>query len=360
MSFFLCLITVIFIKSSFKEYVTEYINYSVLSLLFCFMLSVAGFSKYGLLKRIANTVLSKTKTARIAGLFIILLTFIASMFLTNDVALITLIPICLIIFKEAHNQSQLIKIISLQTIGANLGSILTPFGNPQNIFLYSYYNLNFLDFVKITIIPTTIGLLLLLLSTLLIVPKEITPPRERKSPFAKKKTLFYGLMFIISLMPIFHIWHYLISFFIIIILTLIYDRGIFRKIDYGLLLTFICFFIFIGNIQKVYFIHNVIKECLNSSVKVYLTGLGLSQIISNVPCAILLANWTMDAKALILGVNVGGLGSLIASLANVISYNYFKNFRKSQKNHYIRYFCFINCIYLLCVLVLVYLIQFKK
>ena len=355
-SFFLSIITIIFIHSSIQEYLKVYINYSVITLLFCFMISIAGLSKYGFLKKIAYDLLRYSKNTRIASLFIILITFTLSMFLTNDVALITLIPICLIIFKEAHIQSQLIKVVTLQTIAANLGSFLTPFGNPQNLYLFSYYNLNFIEFIKITIIPTIIGLFLLIISNLLIVPKNIKPPEKRKNPYSKKKTLFYGFLFILSLMPIFHILHYLLSFTIILFSILIFDRGILRKIDYGLLITFICFFIFIGNIQKITLLHDTIKNLLVSNTNVYLYSIGLSQIISNVPCAILISNWTDNVNACLLGVNIGGLGGLISSLANLISYNYFKNFRKSQKVNFIKYFYYLNIIFLLIIATIVYFI----
>lgn len=355
-SFFLAVLSVFAVKSNIREYLTEYINYSVIVLLFCFMVSVAGLSKNGFLKKLANSILKKTGNSRRAATLIIITTFFSSMFITNDVALITFVPICLILFREAYNQSQLIKVITFQTLAANLGSVLTPFGNPQNLFLYTHYGLDFVSFLKITAIPTVIGLILLLLSMFFIIPKDIAPRTDRPVPYSKKKTLFYGIMFLISLMPIFHIWHYTVSLLIIVTAVLIFDRKVLGKIDYSLLFTFICFFIFIGNMQRFPGLYETINNLLKNSESTYFWGVCLSQIISNVPASILLSGFTDDFRALVLGVNVGGLGTLIASLANVISYNFFKNFRKSQKSAYLKYFFWVNVIYLAIMFTVVYLL----
>lgn len=354
-SLILATITIFFIRTNIKDYFTKYINYNVLVLLFCFMISIAGFSKYGVLKHIALNILKKTKNTREVSIFIVLISFFSAMFITNDVALITFVPISLILFKEAHNQSQLIKVITLQTIAANLGSILTPFGNPQNLFLYTFYNMNFLEFIKITAIPTLIGLVLLLVSCLLVVPKEVHV-KHNYIKLSKKRAAFYLVMFLLSILPVFHVWHYLVSLVIIFVAILIFDRGIFRRIDYELLLTFVCFFIFIGNIQKIQILKDFLRNILNNPLNVYIYSVIVSQFISNVPCAILLANWTDCVKAIILGVNVGGLGTLIASLANIISYNYFINFRKSQKTNFIKYFSLVNVVYLVVIFGIVLLV----
>ena len=353
-SFILAILSIFFIQENIFISIHKSLNYSVLVLLFCFMVSVQGLSKSGALKKLANSILKRTENTRIVALVVIVITFIMSMFVTNDVALLTFIPISLILFKEAHNQSQLIKVITFQTIAANIGSALTPFGNPQNLFLYTHYNLNFVDFVKITWVPTVLGLVLLIISSYLIVPKPVFI-HSRQVPYSKKKTLFYGIMFLISLLPIFHICHYLISLGIILLCVLIFDRGVLRKVDYGLLITFVCFFVFIGNISHFSQFNLLVSKVLGTPLKTYTFGVLISQIISNVPCAILLSNFTEDFKNLILGVNVGGIGTLIASLANVISYNFFKNFRKRERSKYLKYFFWVNVVYLVIIFPLTYL-----
>lgn len=333
----------------------EYIDLKVLISLFNLMIVVEAFEEYKLLEVISIRILDKFSNERKVSLVLIVITFIFSMFVTNDVALITFVPLALIIAKKASINPA--EIIIFQTLAANIGSSLAPMGNPQNLFLYSKFNINTLEFFYIMLPFVVLGLAFLFILNFKIPNKDIVfHIEEIEIKETKKTSIFLGL-FILIILSIFNIINYYIAFVITILVTFILERKLFKEVDFALLLTFVFFFIFIGNLSKVESIKSIFDKMLNKPKATYVSAIILSQFISNVPCAILLSGFTKNYRELLLGVDVGGMGTLIASLASVISYKFYANEYKKLKKKYLFTFTIYNFFALLVfALLFLYLI----
>jgi Na+/H+ antiporter NhaD/arsenite permease-like protein len=260
------------------------------------------------------------------------------MLITNDVALITFVPLSLIIAKKSKINPM--EIIIFQTLAANIGSSLTPMGNPQNLFLYSKYNLNLTTFFKIMLPFVILGLFVLVLLNLSIPNKDINFHIEEVEINDKKTTFIF--LFIIVLLSIFNIINFYVAFLITIFITIVLDKKLFKEVDYSLLLTFVFFFIFIGNLSNIEIVRNLFVKILNKPKSTFISSIALSQFISNVPCAILLSGFSNNYKELLLGVDIGGMGTSIASLASVISYKFYANEYKQNKKVYLKRFTIYN------------------
>jgi Na+/H+ antiporter NhaD/arsenite permease-like protein len=301
----------------------EYLDFKVLLSLFNLMIVIAAFKKLHILDKAAVKMLKKYNNSRTVSLILILITFFSSMLVTNDVALITFVPLTLII--GAKSELNVMNIIILQTIAANIGSSLTPMGNPQNLFIYSHYNINPFVFFKITFPLAGIGAAWLIIINLNIKNKLLSFSLEEMHVSDKKRMVLYSILFMILILSIFNIINYVFSFFLTAFIMLYFDRDLIKQVDFFLLATFICFFVFIGNLSHLDFIRQNINNLLSYKGTTYFVSIILSQFISNVPCSILLSTLTNNWRELLLGVNVGGMGTLIASLASVISYKLYIN-----------------------------------
>lgn len=322
----------------------SYIDYKVLLCLFCLMVVMAGLKKIQAFEAAAAYVAKKSRNLRQLSLGIILLTYFLAMFMTNDVALITLVPFTLIILDKINENGYAILLIVLQTIGANIGSSLTPVGNPQNLYLFSHYNLKLGEFILLLLPIVVVGGLLLSLSTFLIEKKIIETDGDVPAAGIKKGHLAaYSLLFILSILAVFNFLPILWSTGFLILCMILIDRRLFVEVDYSLLFTFISFFIFVGNLSHLPEVSDFLSMLLSKSE--FIVSVITSQIISNVPAAVLLSGFTENYKELLLGVNVGGMGTLIASLASVISYKlYIKAHPKSTQ--YLKVFTGFNLFFL--------------
>jgi Na+/H+ antiporter NhaD/arsenite permease-like protein len=324
-----------------------YINYSVLAILFCLMAVVAGFQKIGVFRALSSEILLKTKNGKTIGIIFVLVCFFTAMLVTNDVVLITFVPFTISILGE--DDDNLIFIIVMETIAANLGSMMTPIGNPQNLFLYSYYGLNILGFLKI-MAPLGIISFVLIIAIMICTRKSdlyVNADQECIS-VNKVQLLKYIMMFVICLLTVLHIINYIVCFVIISIVLIVSDRNLFRKIDYMLLLTFTCFFIFVGNMSSLERIRIFVSGILMN--REILVSAIISQGISNVPAAIMLAPFTDKAAKLLIGVNIGGLGTIIASMASLISYKYYAIRKNARKGKYLVVFSLLNFALLIMLL----------
>jgi Na+/H+ antiporter NhaD/arsenite permease-like protein len=296
----------------------EYIDFRVLASLFDIMLAVKAFEELQLLEKLSVGILNRCEGSRKVQLVLILAAFFSSMVFTNDVALLTLVPLALIIGKRS-GQDMALTII-FQTLAANIGSSLTPMGNPQNLYIFSYYGLDAGQFFSTVGFFTAAGLVLLLL----INKRSPNTPLEVELDGIKLANkgiaIVWSLIFIIIILSVFRIIDYRVAFAVTSLTALLLNRKLLLKVDYRLLLTFICFFIFIGNLSHLNVVGSMLNELLDSRTSVYFGSIVLSQVISNVPSAILLSNFTGHWRELLLGVNIGGMGTIIASLASVISY----------------------------------------
>lgn len=364
-AFLLAVISIFFVSPS-KNYIS-YIDFRVLALLFCLMAVVRGFSSIGVFTRLGTMLLTHVHSLRMLSALFIFLCFFFSMLITNDVALITFVPFTILVLSMAEQKKFLIPVIVLETIAANLGSMLTPLGNPQNLYLYTISGLSIGAFVRI-MLPYSFVSAILLLIFILFLPKDTVSTAtaantanstntvtasntsnvicETVKARKNSRILFtaYLILFLLCLLTVLHILPYQIMFLLVLTGFLLLDYRVLKDVDYFLLLTFLCFFIFIGNMKQISLVHELISKLLvNHEV---LMGIGASQIISNVPAAILLSGFTDDYSALLIGVNLGGLGTLIASLASLISFKFYTNSNGSDTRRFLGIFTLYNVIFL--------------
>lgn len=327
----------------------KYIDYRVLALLFGLMLVVAGFQSIGFFRYLGDRLLAKASCTRHLCLLLVFLCFFSSMLITNDVALLTFVPFAVMLFAMAGEAKLLIPVVVLQTIAANLGSMLTPIGNPQNLYLYSTYAFSPADFVLHMLPLSALSAGLLLLCSILLPNRPLAAPAsQNSSPTVKipavHKLIAYTLLFLVCLLCVFRLISWPIMLGILVCAVFFLDRRLFRSVDYFLLLTFVCFFLFIGNMQRIPAISDLLRSLING--RELLLGTLFSQCISNVPAAILLSGFTDQTLPLLYGVNVGGLGTLIASLASVISYRLYSGSRNARKGAYLKIFTLYNVLFL--------------
>lgn len=330
----------------------EYIDWHVLVLLFCLMLVVGGFKKRRILDHCAVWLLRRCNSLRQITAALLLVTFVGSMLVTNDVALLTFVPLTLIIGREVG--LDVAKIIIWQTLAANLGSMLTPMGNPQNLFLYARYEFDSVSFLQVTWLPTLLSGALL---GLLLWRQQNRPLKVDLASVQVERGWGLGildLLFLLCVASVFRWFDHWLLLAVTVAVIMAMDRGLFRQIDYSLLVTFCGFFIFIGNLTQLEFIGSIRDSVLGSAAGTYITGILASQFISNVPAAMLMAAFTEQRKALLLGVNIGGLGTLIASMASVISYKLFAEAHPAQIRQYLLLFLYYNAIGLLLLVPAVY------
>lgn len=342
----LAVLSVFAVKPS-AEYLS-YIDFHTISLLFCLMAVMAGLRKCGLFSTLADKMLAKTKNTKQVALILVMLCFFSAMLITNDIALITFVPFTLEVLKKAQRKKDVVFVVVMQTIAANLGSMLTPIGNPQNLYLYSLSGMSLLDFIKLMLPYTIASLVMLQICTLFIKSASITYEAEC-SNIDKKHTPIFLALFAICLMTVAGIIPHLYAFAITVIAIIIVNKNIFFKVDYSLLLTFIFFFIFIGNMGNIPAFRNIVATLLQGrEVAVSVIS---SQVISNVPAAVLLSGFTKNIDALIVGTNLGGLGTLIASMASLISYKFFVAEFPEERKKYFLQFTLWNIIFLIMLII---------
>ena len=329
----------------------SYIDFKVLILLFNLMVVVAAFKELKVLDSIAIGLLKKCNTYTSISLALVFITFISSMIVTNDVALITFVPLSIVIARKAN--INVLKIVIFQTLAANLGSSFTPMGNPQNLFIYSFYNLSPIDFFKITLPIVILAVLFLVLLVFKDKKMNLSLDLEDVKIDNKRDVYLFGGLFLIILLSVFHVIDYKVTFLITIVMVLILNKKLFSQVDYSLLITFIGFFIFVGNISTMDVVKNFMEGILNSPKSTFLASVLSSQVISNVPATMLLSGFTDHFKELLLGVNIGGMGTLIASLASVISYKIYAS--EFGNDNYMKSFTFYNILGLIIFVPLAYM-----
>lgn len=326
----------------------EYVDLRVLILLFCLMLVVAGIRQTGAFNVICEALLKKFRGIRSVGLVLVLLSFFMSMLLTNDVTLVTMIPFTLLMFEKISGEKKAraeIVLLVLETAAANLGSMLTPMGNPQNLYLYSKFNLSIGEFFGIIFPYSALSLIMLIISVFVFLPKLQTEiPGGSAKIEGRVKPILYVLLFGVNMLTILRILDDKILLVIVAAAVLILDRRLFRQVDYSLLLTFVFFFVFVGNMGAIPALADNLQRILQGNEVVI--SVALSQVISNVPAAILLSGASENASALIIGTNLGGLGTLIASMASLITYKFYAGSKGSSPKKYVLIFTAFNLCYL--------------
>lgn len=312
------------------------------------MAVVAGFKSIGVFRWLTNNLLSKIKNGKVLSAVLVMLPFFCSMLVTNDVALIVFVPFTIALLMQLGFGNSVVPIIVIQTVAANLGSMATPVGNPQNLYLYSAYNLSPTDFFSVTLPLTVLSLVFVLVLSVKIIPKKLPDFTHKKEGIENVKQLtIYALLFIFCLLTVFRIVPYLITTGVIILALLMLNKKLFKEIDYVLLLTFVCFFIISGNLGNIETIRNFLSELLQKSA--LFTSIGASQVISNVPAAVLLSGFTNNWKSLLQGVNIGGLGTPVASLASLITLKLYMN---NENTNVLKFLCWFTATNLFGLIIL--------
>ena len=350
----------------------SYIDFRTLSLLFCLMTIVAGLKEIGVFDFLAEKMLSKANGTKAIVVLLVLLCFFFSMIITNDVALITFVPLALIHkLPEELTQYWLLKVVAMQTVAANLGSMLTPIGNPQNLYLYAQADMSAFALVRLMLPYSVVSLILLLIWIQIAASKspQTSSGNNASLPFssisenhrenvqktaAKRETEYlvvYLLLFAACLLTVAHILDFRISLLLVVLYVIVRNRTLLGKVDYSLLATFTALFIFIGNLGRIpqfsHFLSNIMTG------RETITAILASQVMSNVPAAILLSGFTRNYTALIIGTNIGGLGTLIASMASLISFKYIAKENPHLRGKYFVLFTISNIVFLVILLLLI-------
>lgn len=347
-SFVLALASAFIVKPS-AEYI-DYIDFRTLALLFCLMAVMAGLGRLGIFKLLAEKMLKLSGSTRSLCLVLSLLCFFSSMLITNDVALITFVPFSIVALHISGKEKLLIPLVIIETVAANLGSMLTPIGNPQNLYLFSAFEMSTGDFFKAIYPYALLSLILVAVSAFFIRNEKLEfNPDTETSKTNIKLCGIYVVLFIASLLTVFRVIPFEITFIVSLIAVLIFDRKTLSGVDYSLLLTFVFLFVFIGNLKNIDIVSDFLQGIVSGNE--VLAGIASSQIFSNVPAAILLSGFTDNASDLLVGVNLGGLGTLIASMASLISFKYIVK-EKVSSGKYLLVFTAVNVVFLAFNLVL--------
>lgn len=336
----------------------KYIDYQVILLLFCLMLVVAGWQKSGLFEYAGKALCAETKNYKALSLSLCALCFFSSMFITNDVALITFVPFTIALYSDKDTDG-LIHLIVFETIAANTGSMLTPTGNPQNLYLYALGNFSTVKFIACMFPLCAVSCVLLFTAVFAGKNKPLALNKSgngNEHVLKNIKIWIYAGLFVLCMLCVFHIISYLVLAPVIVLSVFFADKSLFKQVDYKLLGTFAFFFVFSGNIGRIVPVKEELSLLINN--REIILGAMLSQFISNMPAAMLLSGFTDRYSDLVRGVNIGGLGTLIASMASLISYKFYTGHSASDKKKYLKIFSVYNFAMLAILLAVAYILKF--
>ena len=338
----LCAAATMFLVPPSMEYL-HYIDFRVLCLLLCLMGVVAGFQSVGAFEFLTFQLLSRIRSGRILGITLVMLPFFSSMLVTNDVALLIFIPFTLELLTRLELRKTIVPVIVLQTVAANLGSMATPVGNPQNLFLYSAFQLDAGAFFSVTIPLTLVSFVVLIAASFPVLPKVLSRQElERAEIRSTGHLLLFTALFLLCLLTVFRVVPYPVTTAVIVAVLALLNRKLLKEIDYMLLITFVCFFVVSENLGRMDSVRDLMQSLLGKST--LFTSVGASQIISNVPAAVLLSGFADQWKPLLAGVNIGGLGTPIASLASLITLKLYMSYPDAKVMKFLGVFMAANIV----------------
>lgn len=336
-----------------RDYI-EYFDYKTLTCLFCVLAVVCALRNINFFYILAKKIVQCFKTAKLSVLALVYITFIGSMLIANDMALLTFLPLGYFVLTTTKKEKYMAFTFVMQNIAANLGGMLTPFGNPQNLFLYTKFEIPNGEFVSIMFLPFAVSILLITLCCVIFVKGETLHLEDEKVELPPVRTSIYMILFALSIAIVFRSIPYWIGLIIIPIVLLLMDRKALLAVDYPLLFTFVFFFIFAGNMGRIEIVRDFFSALLAKST--LLVSVLSCQAISNVPSAILLSQFTENYQDLLVGVNIGGIGTLIASLASLITFREYVKHNPKKTWYYIGVFSAFNFAFLIILIGLMLLI----
>ncbi|EOH90937.1 SLC13 family permease [Enterococcus pallens] len=332
-----------------------FIDFHVIFTLLGLMGVIKVFERLGVLDYFAEKLIRISNTNRSLIRNLTFLAFFSSMILTNDIAILTLLPVFLKIVQKMPRFKGKIAGTTLLIVAANLGSSCLPFGNPQNLYLFEHYQLSFINFCILMLPFFCLSVVVLLAACQLLSVEPLMIEVEHPPALNMKNLLLPAVAMLLMILSVLHVIPYEAAVVLAVGLTFIADKGALKQIDYRLLGTFVFFFLIVGNLSEIPAFIAVIQRMMSSFLSVLLSSALLSQVISNVPAALLLAPFTNQGSALILGTNIGGLGTLLASLANLIGYKVFASYFPQEKKRLFQLFTLINLVFLAVFLLFFYL-----
>ncbi len=332
----------------------EYFDLKTLTCLFCTLAVVCALKNVHFFTVLAEKIVALFKNARASVLALAYITFLGSMLIANDMALLTFLPLGYFVLSSTGKQKYMAFTFIMQNIAANLGGMLTPFGNPQNLYLYTKFNIPTGEFVSTMVPPFVISVALITLCCFLFVKKEPLEIESKKIELPVWRTIVYGVLFALSITIVFRVIPFWIGLIVILAALLLLDRKALKDVDYGLLFTFVAFFIFSGNMARIDLVRDLLSGLLEKNT--LLVSILSCQVISNVPTAILLSQFTGNYSALLLGVNIGGVGTLISSLASLITFREYVSHNPDKTKNYILQFSAFNFAFLIILTVIQLLI----
>ena len=333
----------------------DYFDLKTLTCLFCVLAVVCALKNIRFFYILAQKIVRIFKNARLSILALVYITFIGSMLIANDMALLTFLPLGLFVLSSTGKGKYMAFTFIMQNIAANLGGMLTPFGNPQNLYLYTKFTIPNLEFMQIMAAPFALAVLLITLCCLIFVKPEPLELKEEQLSLPVGRSVLYLLLFALAIAIVFRGIPYWIGLIVIPGVLIFVDRKALKMVDYPLLLTFVFFFIFSGNMARIDTIRNLFSWLLEKNT--LLVSVASCQVISNVPSAILLSQFTENYRDLLLGVNIGGVGTLIASLASLITFREYTKHNKGKIGYYMLLFSAFNFAFLIILSAFVLLIQ---
>ena len=329
----------------------DYFNLQTLATLFCTLAVVSAFSHIHVFEILSKSIILKLGNLRSAVIALVFITFLGSMVLANDMALLTFLPLGYFVLHKTDNKQAMAFTFIMQTIAANLGGMLTPFGNPQNLYLYAHYQIGTVEFMQIMFPSFFMATLMILAICLFIKPTPLSLKRDEGYVLDKQRTWIYSALFIFSILIVFRVVPYALGTAVVVLALLLLDKAALKEVNYPLLLTFCVFFVFSGNAARIPAVNELFSNLLPKNTLLF--GILSCQCISNVPSAVLLSHFTMDYASLLPAVNIGGLGTPIASLASLITLTEFKKRQPEKLGKYVLMFTELNVLFL----VVLYLTQ---
>ena len=322
-----------------KAYI-GYFDFKTLTCLFCVLAVVCALKNIQFFYILAQKIVQCFKNTRLCTLALVYITFIGSMLIANDMALLTFLPLGYFVLTTTNKRSSMAFVFIMQNIAANLGGMLTPFGNPQNLYLYSKFHIPTGEFMGIMVWPFLIAVTLITLCCILFVKPEPLSMKITPTRLPPARTVVYLALFALSIAIVFRGIPYWIGLIIIPAVLLFMDRKALRQVDYPLLLTFVFFFVFSGNMARIPAVRKLFSDLLQHNTLLF--SVLSCQVISNVPSAILLSQFTENYRELLIGVNIGGVGTLISSLASLITFREYTKYNPGKTGHYVKLFSAFN------------------
>lgn len=318
----------------------DYFDYKTLTCLFATLAVICALRNIHFFTTVAQKIVRMAGNLRMTVLALVYITFIGSMLIANDMALLTFLPLGYFALSSTGKDQYMAPTFILQNIAANLGGMLTPFGNPQNLYLYTRFNIQNLEFMSIMLPPFAISIALITVCCLFMPKEPLTMGETENAKLPVGRTALYLALFASTLLIVFRVIPYVVGLIVIPLVLMFADRDALKQVDYPLLFTFIAFFVFAGNMSRIDAVNSLFSSLLEKNT--LLTAVASCQVISNVPSAILLSQFTENYRALLMGVNIGGAGTLIASLASLITFNEFTRHYPQQTGRYIALFSAYN------------------